>query len=81
MTSFSKGDKKLTPQEQGAKLETAADEFAATLKRNFKVREVIYLVAFDNPDTGEVQLAHGSTESVPESVRAIMLNEALNARK
>ena len=51
------------------------------MKEDFEIREVIYLVAFDNPDTGEVQLAHGSTESVPESVRAIMLNEALNARK
>ena len=71
----------MTPQERSAKFEAAADEFAANLKEDFEIREVIYLVAFDNPDTREVQLAHGSTESVPESVRAIMLNEALNARK
>ena len=55
----------MTPQERSAKFETAADEFAANLKEDFEIREVIYLVAFDNPDTGEVQLAHGSTESVP----------------
>lgn len=70
----------MTKQDPKATIESAANKFAETLKKNMKVREVIYLIAFDEPGTEETRMAHGTTEEAPDQVRKIMLREALKAR-
>ena len=69
----------MTAEEDKANLESAADEFAAKLKESFDVKEVIYIVAFEEGDA--LKLAHGTTETAPEAARQYMLTETLNKRK
>lgn len=70
----------MTTKNEAAIVESAADEFAAKLKENLNVKEVIYLVAFED-ETEDIRLAQGSTEEAPEGLRRVMLTEALKKRE
>lgn len=60
-------------------VEKAAKEFDAALNELVNVKEVIYIMAFQEKDSDEdsaVQLVVGSTRAVPNGVRGIMVDEA-----
>lgn len=70
----------LTKKDPASTLEEAAEKFSAELKNHFDVKEVIYLVAYEDKELDTVRLAFGSTEEAPEAVRNIMLTEALKRK-
>jgi len=73
-------ENELTQKDTTSTLEAAAEKFSAELKNHFDVKEVIYLVAFEDEELDTVRLAFGSTEEAPEAVRNIMLTEALKRK-
>lgn len=71
----------MTEQEKRDKLTEAADKFATEVKEFLDVKEIVYLVAFEDDDDGRFRLATGSTETAPEALRHEMLSRAAKLRK
>jgi KaiC/GvpD/RAD55 family RecA-like ATPase len=60
-------------------VEKAAKEFDSALSESVNVKEIIYIMAFQEKDSEEdsaVKLVVGSTRAVPNGVRGIMVDEA-----
>ena len=66
-----------------AKIEVAAQKFAAELKQidGVRIEEVMYLIALERDGGDQMTLATGSTETTAEGLRTVMLTEALNQRQ
>lgn len=55
----------------------ASNDFTATIEERVDVKEIIYLVAYQEEGHDGVRMITGSTKPAPQALRTAMLNEAL----
>lgn len=55
----------------------ASNDFTAAIEERVDVKEIIYLVAYQEEGHDNVRMITGSTKPAPQALRTAMLNEAL----